>query len=389
MNAWLQPRNLRFVSIAIVVAGVVALAISLATVRGGRTPFGSLLGGDYAAFYVAGKILNEHSADRLYDRALQNQLFHELMPAASPEESLPYAYPPFVAMLFRPLASLPYRLSYLVWLVVSLTFYVAGARLAIRRLPEEHRWTALWLALSFEPFLFECWIGGQLSVLGFFAIALALEQRNAFAAGLAWGMCLYKPTLLLLVLPALVVGRQWRMLSGAIVTGVVLAAVSWLAVGGGACAAYAATLGDYLRATVNAPEAFRVWKFVDARSFFVGLLGRPSALSWLAIGVMGLAVLWRWREPDRQRPWLWAATLTATLVANIYVGVYDSILIVLSTILMFGALPRTLLVLVYLAPWLSQWLAQVTGIQAFTLILAATGIYQLVLLRQDSLESPA
>src|SRR5207249_1700600 len=142
-------------SVAVLVVSLALLAISLATARDGRTIFGSLLGGDYAGFYVAGKILNEFPSDRLYDRSLQSRLFHELMPAARPEESLPFANPPFIAMLFRPLALLPYRWSYVAWLIVSAVLYVAGVWML--RLPAE----TFWLALSFEPLIMEGWIGGQ------------------------------------------------------------------------------------------------------------------------------------------------------------------------------------------------------------------------------------
>jgi len=390
MTRWLQRHNLKFVGIAVVAVSVVLLLISLATARDGRTIFGNLIGGDYAAFYVAGKILNADSASQLYDRALQNKLFHELLPAAAPSESLPFAYPPFIALLFRPLAWLSYRWSYAAWLVISGALYFAGVWLATRRLPAEYRGPALLLALAFEPLIMEGWIGGQLSALGLWAICLGLERDRrdqTFSAGLAFGICLYKPTLLVWLLPALIVGRQWRMLLGMTVTGIALACVSWLVVGGSACRAYTDILGDYLRMTAGTPTMFRIWKFIDLRSFFDQLF--HSSISWWLTSIAGAGAAWvllqGWMRPNRRRELLWAATLTATIVVNVYVGIYDSVLVIPS--LMLVPL-KPAAVLIWIVPWFSQTVAAATGLQPYTLVLAGLFIYQLVLLRRDSLQSP-
>ena len=47
---------------------------SLVTVRDGYTRFGPALGGDFAGFYSAGRIVNEHAPAQLYDLRLQAAL---------------------------------------------------------------------------------------------------------------------------------------------------------------------------------------------------------------------------------------------------------------------------------------------------------------------------
>ncbi len=46
---------------------ILNFVIGVWTSAGGRNIYGSWAGGDYSCFYIAGKILNEHSPSKLYD----------------------------------------------------------------------------------------------------------------------------------------------------------------------------------------------------------------------------------------------------------------------------------------------------------------------------------
>ena len=102
-----------------------------------------------------------------------------------------------------------------------------------------------------------------------------------------------------------------------------------------------------------------------------------------------VAKWWRLRE-ERQRRLLWALTLTWTPVLTVYMGIYDSTILVLPALLLTAefyrsgyradSLPFTyccLLLALYLAPWFTQSIAMLTGVQIFTLAVAAFGVYQL------------
>ena len=71
---------------------------------------------------------------------------------------------------------------------------------------------------------------------------------------------------------------------------------------------------------------------------------------------------------------------------NLYFGVYDVTLVVVSVLLLTawhyrrGGLSsgyKFLLLLLYATPWFSQTLTKAVGLQLFTLVLAALGIYVL------------
>lgn len=405
LDARLRPGYLRFLSVTVLVVVGVSVFAMFATSKRGRTVFGPTLGADFAGFFVAAQILDHGDTTKLYDRDLHFRLYHELLPNLPADEAIPYVHPPFVAEALRPLTRVPYEFAVAIWLAISALLYGSAVWMLTRSLtgiPREHRSLILLLALSFAPFIFECWLGGQLSAVGFFSFALAwlaLNRERPVAAGMALGLCLYKPTLLLLVVPMLVIGRRWRMLAGMTITGVALALASIASVGWETSLAYLDVLVQFRAAVATAGSGLRTWKYIDlytmSRSLF-GTGSRVALVAFICLSAVPLAWLarawWRWSSVDaRQRQWLWAATLAWSPVVNVYVGVYDSILVVQSTLLAADLLWRehrseTPLItsgLAYVAlavaasAWVSQHLARVSGVQIYTLALAGLGVFLL------------
>jgi hypothetical protein len=400
-----------FVCVCVLGMSLALLAVSFATADGGRTVFGPNLGADYAQFYAAGTILNRGQPDQLYNFESQNRLYHETLPAAEAQESLPYVHPPFVAFAMRPLALLPYAWSFGAWLVISAGLYAAGLALTLKQapgLPPADRLIAVLLALSFEPFIMECWLGGQLSAFGFFSLAAAFscwQTRRPFMAGLALGLCLYKPTLLVLVIPLLMVAGRWRMFAGFIATGLGLVAVCLLTVGWHGCVDYVGILAGFARFTTEGGGAvLPLPKYADLNSFFGLLLGHhPLVNRALLLAIAGaplllLAAAW-WRVErggDDYHRLVWGSTLVWTLVVNVYVGIYDTVMAAAAALLAVAvcavrdgggrlSLPaglQALLVLLYVVPWVTQPLARWVGFQPYTLVLLALGAYLLARIRR-------
>jgi len=399
LDARLQPPYLRLIAVAVLAVAIILAGLSFATAGRGKTAFGPPLGADFAGFFVAAQIFDRGEPDRLYDRDLHARLYHELLPELNPREIIPYVHPPFVAVALRPLTWLPYESAVAVWMVLSAALYVAGVLLVLRTCPEldlRYRILVLLLALAFEPFLFECWLGGQLSSVGFFAFATAgyfLHSRRPVAAGLALGLCFYKPTLLVLVLPGLVLARQGRVLAGMAATGVLLGLISLVAVGWETCRGYLDVLLAFRQSTTTgAGLEIRTWKYVDLSNNVRLLLGN-SPWNLALVAALALAPLlwllrswWHWpAAADDRRRLTWAATLMLTPVINLYVGVYDSILVVQGAILVADVLLRRgrsltgsgwayLLLLAAVTPWFSQNVAQLAHVQLYTWVVAVMGL---------------
>ncbi len=405
-NRYLELPVIRFAAVSFIVMAAANLIVACWTAQKGVTVYRTFAGGDYAGFYVAGEILNKYP-ERLYDLALQNGLLHSLLPGIPSTVTLPFLNPPFFGLLFRPLALLPYTASYLLWVAVSISLYAGGLTLIrkdLQSMPRDAAAIGLLLALSFEPFLYETVIGGNSSAFGFMIIVLALclERRGkSFLSGVAFGLCFYKPNIMLLIAPMIVIARQGRMLLGIFLSGLMLAGVSILTVGWEPCLQYADISRMASHAAWSAEEVYRTYKYVDIFSFSRLLFGSVTTLAWIAIiaGSLVLAAflgrIWRdFKLIDQgHRDLAWGCTLTWTAVLNPHFGIYDTIIVVPAIMLTANflyarsrsgpaALPpmfAALTALLYLTPYVSQQLARTFGLQLLTLVLAAIGTYQLLL----------
>jgi Glycosyltransferase family 87 len=385
-----EARALSWMAIA-----VSLIICGLSIIRGfqGQTFLGRPLGGDFVQFYVAGKILNQYDPARLYDLDLEVRLQHQAAPATPSDQMLVFASAPFAGLIYRPIANLPYPWAYVAWLVFSMALYSATIVLLLRstRLSDQQRRTGFLLAISCMPFLLESWIGGQISVLGFFAVALFLfcrARNHRFFAGFALAFALFKPTLIAIPILMLCCGRRWRMLAGVVVGAAALAVASLRTVGIRGCAAWLDTLKLYGHLATGPAAALRRTKYVDIGSFFHLLFGNASAfalvLSAMAAlaGLTILALAW-WRSSSwnaASRDLLWAATFSGALVCNVYTPIYDTILVApavamtAGVMLSRGSQERDVfggwLVLLYIVPWVTQSFAEFLRFQPFTLVLA-------------------
>jgi hypothetical protein len=403
--------EVHFLCVAILSFCCLMLVMSFLTFDGTKTIFGEPLGADFAGFYSAGKLLDEYPGERLYDIHLHNTIYHEVLPGLSDVFSLPYVYPPFFGFLILPLAYLPYSWAYLTWLLLSIGLSVSALQIfgqTLNHIPKQVWPTCLLLALAFEPLVVETWLGGQSSFIALFAIAFAIKlekQGLGFYSGLALAICLYKPPLLFLVVPMIAIARQSLILAGFLTGAFGLGLLSLGIVGFQGIKNYINLLKSFSELSSSGLPGFPLWKFVDLNSFFIGIrLNQlvPSGLLVLVIAIPALIFLGRaWfrfsRHSEDQQTLLWTTTITWTLVLNLYVGVYDSILAILGMMATanylygekLGLNGKTargfqfLLVGMFVAPWLSQPLARLIGFQPYTLGLVALAAYQLALLEMS------
>ncbi len=362
---------------------------------------------DFVYFYGMGRIFNEYPADEVYDYELQKRAFTEVHPLkAGIYNPVPYA--PFIGVLFRPLAHLSYFRAFLLWSAVSFSLYIAGvAFLTARFFPHDplRRSLIFCFALCFYPFIGWTMTTGHLSTIGFFSLAWAFREddlEHPFRSGLALSIALYKPTLVVLLLPMLVVTKRFRTLFGVAAGGSILALFSTVAEGVRVWPGYINALLSYGRgsAGVDAHPFKQAWKYVDLSSF-ASLI--PGGRTWQGQMVLlgcacwaafSLAQIW-WRSAGSRRPastLVWATTLTWTLILNVYVPIYDSILIVLSAVATAGVLKdvseryykwfTVLWVLILGSSWITVRVADATGIQIVTLLFAVLGVLQLAATRK-------
>ena len=360
---------------------------------------------DFVYFYGTGSIAAEHSIYDVYNFSLQLEEFNKILPLQDGSYG-PSPYPPFVPLFFSQFARMSFNYAYTVWVCLSVLLYAAGLALALRdffpgRALEQS--LIVCFALSYYPFLFSTFFNGQLSCVGFIAtvIALSKEERNQpFQSGLALAVLAYKPTLLLLLIPMLLVTRRFRIFMGFIAGTIGLICLSSLIAGPLVWTAYLRFLNSFAHVSgLYGQSSLRLWQFNDLNSFSCAVAGgrTPGGLLILAfvsvIAIVYLAVL-LWRSANGDRPELrlaWATTLTWSMLLNVYYPIYDTILIAVSIMLSIAAARdlncrrcvggvTSLALLVFGTSWITESVAKAYGVQLLTLSILSLGIMQMFLL---------
>jgi hypothetical protein len=401
LNSSPSLKDLNQIFWGLLLLGFVA-PFSIIVISSGRPP-----DGDFAGFYSLGRILNEHPIKDLYNFELLSRICMEVHPRSGAYGPLPY--PPFVGLFFRPFALLPYWVAYLVWVVISLTLYLSGLTLALAEFfPVEplRRSLVLCLALSYAPFVVDTAANGQLAAVSLFALVMVLREDHLdhrFRSGLALSACLFKPTLLVLLLPMVLVTRRWRTFLGFVAGAAALFLATTSFEGFGIWPVFFHSILSFgkLASRPQASSILILNKYVDLSSFSALVpAGRslPGLTIFFTVACCAfLALLWFWwKSPVAGRPFKnlsWAATITWTLLLNVYVPIYDSTLIVLALIVAAGAFKRipsqplhrwftTLWVLVLICSWFTVALAGIMHFQIITVLFIALGILQFVGLNQ-------
>ena len=165
-------------------------------------------------------------------------------------------------------------------------------------------------------------------------------------------------------------------------------------------------MDEYKNLAISGSSLLKRNKYVDLNSFFALLLGESALVRCLSYAVIAAALFliarsaWhaRFQSAESQRL-LWAGALVWTQIINIYVPVYDTVLMVpalaLAAPLLFArgrkndqvAMGLWLLAL-WLLPWLTQATAEFLGIQLITILLAGCGWWLLETGQQWSVATP-
>ncbi len=136
---------------------------------------------DFAAYYVAGRTLN--SAGNIYDSA------DMLAAGQRPGDSVAfprYIYPPFFAVVLRPLASVSFDSAKLLWFIFNLGL-LGSAVLLLARMVGMPWWGALGFGIStlLLPPLYDTFLLGQVNIILLWLITLALYLTTRASRGRA------------------------------------------------------------------------------------------------------------------------------------------------------------------------------------------------------------
>jgi hypothetical protein len=313
-DSLLASARARRCAAAVLTGLALGFAFFVSTSDGLRTVSGGRLGGDFPAFYSAGRILNSGKPHLLYDAEAQQRAQADLLPG-TPPGWLPFAYPPFVAVAFRPFAALPFTVAYVLYTLAMAACSAGAVLLVSRAAPWCGRNRVFWIAaaLTFYP-LFRAVVGGQNTAISLLCAAgatAALCRRQPSIAGAWLGLWLFKPQLALVATILIVAAGHAAVLPAFLATAAVLYGAG-TAVGGAAWPLwwYREGVAGFLPANL----AIDGQRAVSIREFAFRL-GYPDAAMPATVLALGLACLLIMRTRPRPLELGGAATAVALLVS--------------------------------------------------------------------------
>jgi hypothetical protein len=366
---WLDGRRVVGYSLVVLAVAVAAAAVWYGLSEGLVDPAGHPVGTDFASFYTAGRLALEGDPAAAYDWAAHHAAQRALFGAEAPYYS--WFYPPPFLFLTAALAGLPYPAALALWL--GLTFapflYVVW-----RILPRPE---TLLVAAAFPAVLINMGHGqnGFLTAALLGGALLALGPRPILA-GLLIGALAYKPQFGLLLPLALAAGGHWRAFAAAAATVTALAGLSLAAHGPEAWAGFLEN--SALARTLFLEQGGTGWHKMQSVFAAVRLWGGPVGLAYAAQAATALAaaaLVWRlWRrpagagaEPEPPSPMACAGLVLAALLATPFVFDYDLALL---------ALPIAWLTAEGLRNRFRDW-EKIALLAAWTVPLASRGAVQL------------
>jgi hypothetical protein len=351
---------------------------------------------DFTIFYTAGKCVREGRGRQLYELETQFAFQRGFAPEVKRRDNpLPFNHPPFEALLFAPLAGLPYVTAYLVWAVFNIVLILGFWTLLRPRLPSLHSLLPalpLLAMFAFYPAMMAM-LQGQDSILLLFLYGLAfsaLATGRSFVAGLCLALALFKFQLVLPFVVVLSVRRQWKALAGFSLTAFVLLLVSVAVVGWNGVMAYP---GFVLRLNRSPAQAgIDPRDMPNLRGLISGslhLTGMPVILLLitLSIGLVALVVRWWNVQPGQKFELGFSLCLAVTTIISYHLFAHDLSVLMLPILLiaellladqLVGPARRLLiasLVALFLTPLyavLQFWLREM-NLMVFVVAMFATG----------------
>ena len=211
------------------------------------TTWHNSVGVDFVSFWAAGRLTLSGNAIAAYDIAAH----HKVEQLVAPHVGLiPFPYPPPFLALIVPFALASFGLAFTLWMGVTATFYAfAASRVAPLR-----------FAFAIAPANVNFMIGQSgFLICGIFILGLTLISSAPLIGGAVLGLMILKPQLGLLLPVAMLAGREWRVIAGAVVSSTIFLLLGLLMFG------------------LQAYEAF--WSILP---HYVGFL-RDSRLPWYQI----------------------------------------------------------------------------------------------------------
>lgn len=274
---------------------------------------GTLL--DFASFWAAGKLVLAGTPALAWDMSAHAAVMATALGAVN--GLMPFPYPPPMLLLVTPFALTSYSIAFILWVLATFAFYLWQTR----------RFAPPALAAAQPAVLINFLIGQN----GFLTSGILLGgaerlSRRPFTAGLIFGVLIIKPQLAMMLPVAMVAGRHWRAVAGAVVSAVSLLLSSWLLFGWASYVSFAELLPVFTG--WMAEGRFDLTEFASVFAFgqIVGLEHGPAMSLHIVIAIGAAVACWHtwWKDTPAKV----AVLCAASLLASPYLQAYDTLAMV-------------------------------------------------------------
>lgn len=349
---------------AAIVAVILWSSVIIAfAIPGDRFITGRLKGSDFVYFYTLGHTAFEGEFLRMqdYERLYTRQV--ELVPASAGDQHFSM-YPPNAALVFWPIAKLPYNAAVLLWVVLTILGF-AGTVYFLWHHNRDALPDARFLALAAAAFppLWSLVMFGQSTVLPLIAFLLgwlALRSGRPFVAGLALGLLALKPHFGIVIGCALLFSAQWRMVAGTAVSIAVQLLTVIATMGWQAIRAYAETIRALPQIKqLGEPNPHQLHSLATLTDLLPLEIGRSVWLILVVAVLVTNVLLWRSSAPLEAR---FGVPVLSTVLVSPHLFVYDTVVLVIPIILIGSWLERVQ------HPWRASYWQFVYGLSLCLLI---------------------
>jgi alpha-1,2-mannosyltransferase len=377
---WLTHARARGYSLILLAIAVIAVVGWIAVSDGLIDRNGKPIGTDFSNVYAAGALTWQGRPAEAYEPPLQ----HAAEKAVFAGRDVPFYgwhYPPFFFAIAALVAAVPYAWGLSIWLVASLSAYLAVIRAILPR-PETLLTAAAFPAVFVNighgqnGFLTAALLGGALHWL----------NRKPWLAGVLIGCLAYKPQFGILIPIALVAGGRWSTIGAAIATVAAAVAISFVTLGVGVWHAFADSMT--FTQTVVLEQGGTGWEKIQSVFSAVRMWGAGVHLAYavqMALALMLAASLaWLWQS-DAAFELKASALASGSLLATPYVLDYDLVVLAVAIAFFvrhgidrgFRSFEISVLAAAWIVPLLARGTAGIAGIPLGLLALLATYIFTL------------
>jgi hypothetical protein len=296
------------------------------------------LGQDFLSFWSAGWLANQRGLAAAYEPSQLAEVQYRYIPKPANVEQYQFIpvftfFLPIFLLPFQLLAMIPITPAFILWTVLNLLGSILYLFFFSRSVSYHLPLRTLLLLILFWPF-YQSLFWGQIGLISLVASGEFLRSyllARYWRAGLWLGILLIKPQTLLLILPFLLLQKQWRVLLGfgLVAAFVCLVSLGLLGIEG---------LGAYLRLYNNAinrfatvaPNGMLNWRMIGENLSSLGFSRLGWGIAWTGMVVTVLLTFkqfYRLQIRAEEAPQAFLAIFAATALVSWHFHIYSAIVL--------------------------------------------------------------